>query len=124
VGGWGGQVKVWGVATGGLLFTLDADSYAVGALAWNQDGTLLASNGSAYGEQMIRIWNMITGELIGEFQGGLMTGDAYHSNALAWSPDGSRLSSTSDDGKIYIWDAENYEVIALYEGYSSIGSSD
>ncbi len=123
-GRFGGEVDLWDATTGEHVNTFIADNYSVEALAWNPASTLLASNGffpsDEVGDGRLRIWDVRTGELIADVQGGLMSGDAYYTNALAWSPDGSRLASTSDDGKIYMWDTEAYEVVALYEGYSSI----
>ncbi len=126
-GRFGGEVDLWDAATGEHLNTFIADNYSVEALAWNPTSTLLASNGffpsGEVGDGRLRIWDVRMGELIADVPGAVMGAGAYYTNALAWSPDGSRLASTSDDGKIYVWDTENYEVIALYEGYSSIGSS-
>ncbi len=122
VGSFGGQVRFFDANTGEVLTTLEADSYTVHALAWSPDGTYLASNGGygTVGDRKLRVWDAENGTLITEFFGGIMTGDGFYSNALAWSPDGTRLASTSDGGKIYIWETETFQTLAVYDEYLSI----
>jgi WD40 repeat protein len=124
-GGGDNQIRIWDPTTGELLNALDPETiHTVDALAWSPDSLYLASNNSSDHEATIYIWNTTTWELIAEFQGGIMTGDAFYTNALAWSPDSTRLASVSDDGRIFLWDMETYEQIAVYEGYRSILLSD
>jgi len=39
---------------------------------------------------------------------------------IEWSPDGRRLAAISSDGRIVIWDAHTFEIVAEYAGYRSI----
>ena len=41
-------------------------------------------------------------------------------DVIEWSPDGNRLASISSDGRIVIWDASSYEILAEYDDYRSI----
>ena len=41
-------------------------------------------------------------------------------DAIAWNPEGSKLASISSDGRIVIWDASTYAVVAEFAGYWSI----
>ena len=47
------------------------------------------------------LWNVSTGKLVREFDGG-QSGD----DALAFSPDGSRLASGGDNQNIVVWDVK------------------
>jgi WD40 repeat protein len=52
---------------------------------------------------------------------GVFIRETYNtSDVIEWSPDGSKLASISSDGRIVIWDASTYEVVAEYAGYRSI----
>ena len=41
-------------------------------------------------------------------------------DVIEWSPDGTKLASISSDGRIVIWDASTFAVVAEYAGYRSI----
>ena len=52
---------------------------------------------------------------------GVFIRETYNTwDVIEWSPDGSKLASVSSDGRIVIWDASTYEVIAEYAGYRSV----
>jgi WD40 repeat protein len=65
-------------------------------LAYSPDGTLLASKGPGHS---VRVWDVLTGEEIGQFKGhaGLVT-------AVAFAPDGQSLVSGSKDTTLLVWD--------------------
>ncbi len=87
------------------------------AVAVSPDGELLASGG---GDWLIRLWEMDTGEPVGEPLGG-------HTNAvigLAFSPDGQTLVSGSWDGTIQLWDVTTGQAIgqSIISGSNIINS--
>jgi WD40 repeat protein len=129
-----GFVRIWNADTGELLYTLEADLYYVVGFTWSPDGRRLASAGAQTPDTdnstirestgRVRIWDGQTGHRMMELDGPILTGEVNSADALAWSPDGTRLASVSDDGRIFLWDMETYEQIAVYEGYRSILLSD
>lgn len=70
----------------------------VQALAWNQNGTLVASGGD---DPVIRIWDSSGKEVKS------LTGHGSTILAMAWSvTPGNLIASASDDGTIRLWDIE------------------
>jgi WD40 repeat protein len=95
-------IEVWNLETGepGPLLSghapNDDGTRGVWGLAFNPDGTLLAS--ASY-DQTVRIWDVTTGtELVS-----LTTSDDSGSGVVVWSPDGSLLASANLDGNIQLW---------------------
>ena len=80
----------------------------VNSLAWSQDGQTLASGSS---DQMIRLWNVNTGQLLRVLEG--------HTSAvgfIAISHNGQLLASNSNDGKIQLWDFSTGKPIVELKG--------
>ncbi len=99
-------IRLWDVATGKAMTYPPLTEKSVNqiggvlSLAFSPDGKILAS-GSWEGIQgPVRLWDMITGEQIGQPLG-LTTGPV---GALAFSPDGKILASGGEDHTIYLWD--------------------
>jgi COMPASS component SWD3 len=95
-------IQVWNLETGepGPLLSGHAPNedgtLGVWGLAFNPDGTLLAS--ASY-DQTVRIWDVTTGtELVS-----LTSSDESGSGVVVWSPDGSLLASANLDGTIQLW---------------------
>jgi WD40 repeat protein len=78
----------------------------VGALAWSPDGRYIASGGT---DQIVRVWDTITGEDVVTYRGHVDQQPIYDSadpdtiTALAWSPDSTRLASSAFSGPIRVW---------------------
>jgi WD40 repeat protein len=90
------------------------DDDIVGSLAFNPDGSILATSGNANGNSgNIRLWNPKTGELLAILQG--HTGNV---NALAFSPDGAILASGSSDNTIRLWNVSSRKTIAILQGHT------
>lgn len=96
-------------------------------LSWHPDSSRIAFVDTVYSNQdpldfsgsRAVIWDLATGtdvELPGVFIWGVI--GAY--DVIEWSPDGSKLASISSDGRIVIWDAGTYDIVAEYAGYRSI----
>ncbi len=88
-------IKIWNIASGQLIRTLQGHSGLVNSVAISPDGRTLVSGG---GDKTIKIWNIASGQLIRTLQGhsGLV-------NSVAISPDGRTLVSGSHDQTIKIW---------------------
>ena len=98
-----GSVRVWDAATlaqvldfSGLSGAEPRVSPAVGALAFNPDGTRVASNDGG----TVRIWDITTGEVIVEIDG--------EWTGLGFSPDGTRLAIVGRDN-VRIWATTTFE---------------
>jgi WD40 repeat protein len=71
--------------------------------AWSPDGSKVASEDSNHN---VRIWNAITGQLIGS-----LSVHTNFINGLAWSADGKKLASSSDDNTVRLWNVDNLTLI-------------
>ncbi|MFO0045058.1 MAG: WD40 repeat domain-containing protein, partial [Armatimonadota bacterium] len=73
-------IKLWGVASGELMATLEGHTGRVNSVAFSPDGGTLASGS---GDRAIKLWDVTTGELKSTL--------GWHKNSvnsIAFSPDG------------------------------------
>ncbi len=70
---------------------------AVYSVAWNHNGSVVASSGDG---PLIQIWNPLNAQS----QGSISTGQA-HIYSLSWSPDNVFLAAAYGDGTASVWDA-------------------
>lgn len=90
--------------TAQLIHTLTSHTDAVRAIAISPDSRILAS---ASFDKTIKIWNLKTGEAIGNLTG------KSKLNAIAISPDGQMIIGGGDDSTIKIWNLATAESTAL-----------
>jgi WD40 repeat protein len=96
-------VKIWDVASGGLLESLNGHSGEINAIAFSPDGNTLATGSF---DATVKIWRRATGS----------EGDAWvilktfkHHKpvvALAFSPDGNTLATGARDSTPKLWDVD------------------
>ncbi|RTE82895.1 hypothetical protein BHE90_002578 [Fusarium euwallaceae] len=104
------RIKVWRVATGECVYNLCHPQSNVTSTTLLTPG--LIASGSGMGD--IRVWEVGTGRLVSKLQG--------HRKpviALAVSADEKLLASGSDDGKMIIWQRDNWihvETLVAPEG--------
>src|SRR6266508_1035921 len=84
------------------------NSGIVYSVAFSPDGKMLASGSH---EQVVKLWDVGTGNLIRSFMGHRNT---IHS--VAFSPDGKTLASGSSDHKVKLWDVSTGKLIRSYDG--------
>ena len=89
------KLQIWNAATGEPVHTLNEQRKRIRLLAWNPDGSTLAS---ADDSGSIKIWNARTGGLRHA-----LVDSAGNIKSLRWSNDGYGLVATSDDGAIRLW---------------------
>ena len=91
-------VRLWDVASGQLLATLEHKD-SVNALAWSADGTLLAASDWA---KLITVWDVSAPAEANALA--KLKGAEDRAVALAWSADGALLASLGRDGVLRLWD--------------------
>jgi WD40 repeat protein len=91
--------KLWDVATGRLIRTLDGHADHVTAVAFSGDGTRVLT-GSRNGT--IKLWYAANGHTILTIELGAVI---HGSPQAAFSPDGTSLLTDSGDGPAKLWDA-------------------
>lgn len=89
------QIKLWDVATGQEIASLNANAEDVHAVAFSPDGRQLAS---AHGDGTVRLWDSASFELRATLAA--HEGAAY---AVAWSPDGQLLATGGEDEVVRLW---------------------
>jgi WD40 repeat protein len=108
----GNEIKLWDVAQGTLLATLQGHTNQINDMAFSPDGTLLISGDQ---DGLVRLWSVPGGQKVRDFASGFnpVTGAEfnYYGNWVAFSPDGTKVASAGVDwtitaghtGVIAIW---------------------
>ncbi|HET7928008.1 MAG TPA: BTAD domain-containing putative transcriptional regulator, partial [Actinomycetota bacterium] len=104
-----GDVRVWDTATGEELWGYDGPQDTVWNPSFSPDGSLLAAPFES--EDAVRIWELATGRLVHEIEGGDI------GFATAFSPDGKQMAfATWDDGAVVVDLRTEKEVLHLSSG--------
>jgi WD40 repeat protein len=97
----GGEVNVWDVASGRVVFALPTAGLGVVTVTFSPDGKRLA--GSCL-DHTVRLWELATGREVLALKG-----HTLHVYTVAFSPDGRRLASCSgmwnqnNGGEVKVW---------------------
>jgi len=103
-------VRLWGVADGRLLRTLEGHTYGVESVAFSPDGATLASGSD---DTTVRLWGVADGRLLRTLEG--HTGGV---ESVAFSPDGATLASGSRDGTVRLWRVADGRLLRTLEGHT------
>jgi WD40 repeat protein len=115
-----GNVTICDVATGQQVVRFQAHPRPVANLAFSPDGTRLATttgvfNGTAGGDQVVKIWDTTTGQLVH-----VLSGHTHWVYDIAFSPDGTRLASASHDRTVKLWDVASGQEAITLPGHTTI----
>jgi WD40 repeat protein/tRNA A-37 threonylcarbamoyl transferase component Bud32 len=99
------SVRLWNLAGASEKLMPSGHTGGVPGLAFNPDGTLLASAGK---DHTVKLWNPLTGDLVrmlADFRGPAQT--------VAFSPDGRMLATGDWAGAVQIWDTHSWKELAV-----------
>ena len=102
--------RIWDVESGLVIRVLKRRTTCVESAAFSPNGELVALS---YGDSIVRIYNIISGRMIGSCKG--------HTSSMvtcvSFSPDGSSIVSASYDNTVRIWNTTGKQLKCL-EGHS------
>lgn len=103
-------VKLWDVASGQELATLQGHTDVVSSVSFSPDGTILAT---ASGDRTVKLWDVAGRRELATFTG--------HQNAirsLAFSPDGKILATGSEEGTVKLWDVHLRKELLTFDDHT------
>jgi WD40 repeat protein len=89
------MVRLWDTNTGRCRRVLEGHSDVVTSIAFNYDGSLLASSGS---DRTVRLWEPRAGTSLR-----ILKGHGAPVRSVAFSPSGELIASSDLDGMIRLW---------------------
>jgi WD40 repeat protein len=111
------DITLWDVQTQKQVGELFGHLDATDDLAFNPNGTILASAGG-WEDKAVYLWYVQTQELIG-----VLGGNSAHVDSIDFSPDGKLLASTSKwEDSVYVWDVEGQVLIGKLNGHDATDS--
>jgi WD40 repeat protein len=114
-GSWDKTVKLWDVATGKPITTLNRHSDLVTSVTFSPDGKTIASGSF---DKTVKLWDVATGKPITTFNG--------HSDlvtSVTFSPNGKTIASGSRDKTVKLWDVAPGKPITTFNGHSDLVDS-
>ncbi|TFK66201.1 WD40 repeat-like protein [Pluteus cervinus] len=104
-------IHVWDGETGVEINALNGHSDGVNSASLFPDGGRVVSGSD---DKTLRIWDINTGEMIGE----PLTGHRDFISCVSVSPDGQHIASGSEDLDVRIWDAQTHGIIHVLQGHT------
>jgi WD40 repeat protein len=105
-------LKVWDLASGRLLRTLEGHTGELHAVAVTPDGRQIVS-GSWEHALSLKVWDLESGQLLRSLDSPVLW-----ANAVAITPNGRQIVSGSNDSPLKVWDLEGGQLVGLLEGHS------
>lgn len=94
-------------AEGTLQHELEGHEAFINSLAFNPDGTILASGAE---DRRVKLWNPATGEQVGES----IEISEERITAVTFETDGSRLAIADEAGQVFIWDTASNSLLNTF----------
>lgn len=104
-------VRILDVATGAVVHVIRKHTDWVTAVAYSPDGVLLATADRAGG---LHLWEAATGNPYGELR---MT-NPRRISALSWRDDANVLAAASEDGQVWVWEAESLSLVRKWQAHA------
>ena len=104
-------MRLWEAESGSEIRSLSAHSGRVWSVAFNHDGSVLASGSD---DGTVRLWEVESGSEIRS-----LSGHSDYVNSVAFNHDGSVLASGSDDGTVRLWDSDRGALLAELWGFAN-----
>lgn len=105
-----GDIWVYHVQSGRLLFTCRAHTDAAWCIIFSPDGALLVSSSD---DNTIRFWDSKSGQCLA-----VLNGHTDRVRAVALSMDGATLASGSDDQTVRLWDVQSGQCLKILSGHT------
>jgi WD40 repeat protein len=105
-------VKIWNVADGSLIRTLNGHTFSVFSVAFSPDGTKLVSGA---GDNTAKVWNVSTGATLFTY-----TGHSFFVVSVAFLPNGTDVASGSWDQTTDVWRASDGLLLHHFSGTEAI----
>ncbi|XP_034646854.1 WD repeat and SOCS box-containing protein 2 isoform X1 [Trachemys scripta elegans] len=110
-----GQIKVWEVQTGRLLFSLSGHLDVVRDLSFAPNGSLILVSASR--DKTLRIWDLSRDGTSKQIQ--VLSGHTQWVYCCSISPDCSMLCSAAGEKSAFLWSMRSYTLIRKLEGHQS-----
>jgi WD40 repeat protein len=104
-------LRLWDLASGQTLRTLQGHTAGVNAVVLTADGRRLVS---ASWDNTLRVWDLESGQTLRTLEG-----HVARVNAVALTPDGRRVVSGSWDNTLRVWDLESGQTLKTLQGHLS-----
>jgi WD40 repeat protein len=105
---WDETLKVWELASGRAVATLQGHSACVTACAMTTDGRHVVS---ASQDKTLKVWDLASGRAVATLQG-----HTRSVTACAVTPDGRHVVSGSEDKTLKVWDFATYTCRFTHRG--------
>jgi hypothetical protein len=120
-GSYDNTVRVWDVATHGLLKTLRGHGGRVSTCVFAPDGQWVLSGSE---DHFAKIWSIAGYEEVRVFQGLVLRGHSEAILGASFSPDGRQIATASRDRTAKIWDFQSgREIREFKEGHDFLASA-
>ncbi|KAJ3337036.1 POC1 centriolar protein A, partial [Entophlyctis luteolus] len=95
---------------GPLVSSMFGHSDPVTSVAFNHDGSLIASGSR---DKTVRVWNPLSGALVSELKG-----HSHHVNSVAFNHDGSLIATGCADETVRVWNPLSGALVSELKGHS------